>query len=145
MIEYNEGIRKENEAKQHLEAVYDYVQQTGQRDFCDYLVRKGTTDIFIEVKWVECRYKTAGIYIYWKQFWKLIAAKDFMLYILTSKGNFFISPEQVFDYAHVHFNKNNPHEKRILLTAMFSEGKFDLVVPTRCLNCNGTLMDYMRS
>jgi hypothetical protein len=145
MIEYNEGVRKENEAKQHLEAVYDYVRQTGQRDFYDYLVRKGTTDIFIEVKWVECRYKTAGIYINWKQFWKLIAAKDFMFYILTSKGNFFISPEQVFDYAHVHFNKNNPHEKCILLTAMFTDGKFALVAPTRCLNCNGTLTDYMRA
>ena len=146
MLEYNEGVKKENEAKAHLEEVYDYVLQTRQREFYDYLVKKGTTDIFIEIKWVECRYKTAGIYINWKQFKKLLDAKDFMLYILTSKGNFFISPMQVFTFAHVHYNRLNPNEKRILITARINPNKvFEIIEPTHCLNCDGKVIDYMKT
>ena len=144
MIEYNEGVKKENEAKAHLEQTYDYVKQTKYCEFFDYLVKKGTTKIFVEVKWVECRYKTAGVYINWKQFQKLLNAKDFMLYILTSKGNFFISPIQVYSFAHVHYNRLNPHEKRILITATINNEVFELVEPSHCLNCNGRLIDYMK-
>ena len=144
MREFNKGIAKENEAKKHLKEIYDYVKQTKHTEFYDYLVKKGTTKILIEVKWVECRYKTAGIYVRWNQIQKLLKAKDFMLYIITSKGNFFISPSQVYSFAHVHFNRMNPSEKSILITAKINNNNiFEIIEPTHCLNCNGRLFDYL--
>jgi len=144
MKEYNNGVKKENEAGNIFRGMFDYVEQTKHNKFYDYLVRKGTSNLLIEVKWVECRYKTAGIYLRWNQLMKLFHAKDFMLYILTSKGNFFISPPQLLEYAHIHFNKLNPNEKQVLITAQFDGKQFHITSPVRCLNCLGFLSDFIK-
>ena len=140
---FNNGIIKQKEAKGHLLKIYDFVESTKCLEFYDYLVKKGTIQTLIEVKWVNYRYKTISISIRWGQAKKLLKAKNFMLYIMTPKGNFFISPEQFYEYSHVHYNGANVHEKRIYLAAMLVDGEFQMTYPYRCPFCDGFSVDYI--
>jgi hypothetical protein len=140
----NNGHLAEDRAEVHLRDIYDFVQKSKYGTFFDFLVKKGTTDILIEVKWVECRYKSVNIYLKWKQAMRLFNAKDFLLYILTPKGNFFISPEKVLKYAHVHYNFLNPHEKNILIRATLADEQFVVMEPQKCLYCDGKLDIYLK-
>lgn len=141
MQEFNRGITKEREAGEYFNTIFDDVTKTKNGEFYDYLVSFGTTKLLVEVKWVECRYKTANIYLRWRQAMKLVLAKDFLLYITTSKGNFFITPEQVYDTAHVHSKPGNPKDYTIALNAVWDGKSFSVSGAHRCLNCEGKLSD----
>ena len=140
------GHIKEEEAKGELLELYDYVKKTKYQEYYDYLVKKGTTEILIEVKWVECRYKTATLYFRCNQLKKLLKAKDFLVYVKTTKGNFFISPSQIYKYAHVHYNQLNPTNCfSVCISAFFNGINFTVKEPEHCLLCSGKLIDWIKT
>ena len=142
---FNKGTDAELRAKKELEKVYWYVENTKYCEHYDYLVRMGITDIKIEVKYCEIKNETAYLNINWSQFIKLINGGEFMIYLMTNKGNGFLKAEDLIKKGHIHHNEINPHEKRFCWFIDIDNDKFVFKTASRCesLLCDGSIKVWL--
>lgn len=127
-----------------FKTLFDSVKRTEYNSFFDYLCKKGPYQFKIEVKYTNLTGKNNIGYIlfYEKRMIKLLSQSDFLLFITTKKGNIFVSPKQIYNYGHLHYNKLNPDTRRIVLKVCEKKGKIFLVHPKKCRNCLGILKDF---
>lgn len=138
-----EGNVSEREAKRIFEKMFDHVQKTKHTEFYDYLVNKGNINIRIEVKYRLIKHKSAHINMKLNRFKKFTNSEDFLFYFMTNKGNIFLTPEQIIEKGHVHYNEMNPHELSIFLRVKLDEqNQLNLVEPEMCRLCHGKIKEY---
>lgn len=142
----NKGIVKEKEAKEHLLKLYDIVKSTQHSEFYDYLCSKKKIDTLIEVKSYIIPYENGSGYIIFgeNQFNKLIKSGNFLVYFMTNKGNIFVSPEQIVNYGHVHYNKLNPSLISYIVRVKNTEDGLKVIEPTYCKFCKGKIKDIIK-
>ena len=147
MWEYNKGVIAENQAKDILKSIFSNVTRTKYGTFYDYLVKQGNLSIRIEVKYCEIKYQSVSMVLKWKQFWRLIESKEFLIYLMTNKGNIFISPKQLFNFAHVHHYQRNFDLKTIRLRVTIKNGKLKIIEPEKCNPslCEGTIKKWLKN
>jgi len=147
MWEFNKGITAENQAKDILRSTFSNVTRTKYGTFYDYLVKQGNLPIRIEVKYYEIKYRSVVIVLKWRQLWKLIKSKEFLIYLMTNKGNIFISPKQIFKLAHIHHHYLNPNLKTIKLKVTMEDGKLKVIEPNKCnpFLCDGTIKKWLKN
>ena len=133
------GLAKEKEAEQTFTEMFDTVQKSKHQDCYDFLSEIANEKIYIEVKWRKMTHKSTLFGIQTKQFNKLIALPKVLFYFMTSKGNIFASMDEVNKKAHLHHNKLNPTDERIVVRVAFRNRKVVLEEPDECQFCRGLL------
>ena len=143
----NRGIQKEQEAKEHIRHKFGFVKKhISPTDFYDYLTFIENQRYYIEVKYynIPKGNRSANIRIRYNQFINLINQKNFLIYVMTNKGNKFITKKKLFQFAHQHYNKLNPHEKNIIFNVK-EEGKLLRLSHLRkCKYCDGSITKWQR-
>lgn len=136
------GRNHELVARIHLAKYYSNLKKSKYKEFYDYLGTKDGRQIKIEVKYSYIQNKSAHLIIQPGQFNKLVASKDFVIYLRTNRGQLFIDPLGLLSHAHIHFNKLNPHEKSIVLR-IYDAGNGDLKLKEleNCQMCDGPVLN----
>lgn len=141
---FNNGHKAEIEAKEILKKLFDNVKKTKSNEFYDYLVKKGNLDIKIEVKYCPIPYKSGYIHFRWNQFKKLVSHGAFLVYFMTDKGNIFLTPRQIMENGHLHYNGKNPTELSVFIRVKINDqGKLKIIQPEHCKFCLGVLGKFI--
>ena len=142
---FNKGTDAEIRAEKHLERIYWCVENTKYGEYYDYLVKKGVTDIKIEVKYCEINVETAYLNIRWGQFMNLLKGGEFMIYLMTNRGNGFIKAEDLIKKGHVHHNEISPSLKRFCWFIGIEDENFVFMTASQCRSklCDGSIKVWL--
>ena len=133
----------EEEAEKRFVKLFDDVKRTEHSSFFDFLVKKGLMNFIIEVKKIYLgKSRTASLIIHEDQMIKLLAQKNFLLYVITEKGGAFFSPEQIYNFGHLHYNTLNPDMRKIYIKFQYEDNNLFMIPITKCRNCCGILKEF---
>ncbi len=135
------GRQKEKEAEEHIKNKFGSVKPHKRtNDFYDYLTYIENQKYYIEVKYVLLKGKnTSGnTRMSYNQFTKLMKQKNVLVYVMTNRGNKFISKRKLLLYTHQHYNYLNPTEKNFTFSVKEVNGKIKPVHLKYCQYCDGT-------
>lgn len=140
----NIGKLAEDEAKKTLEKLYDVVKETKHNEFYDFLVKLNDIETLIEVKYITMIHRSGHINIPFKRMIQFIKHGDFLIYYMSNKGNKFITPEEIYETGHVHYNELNPSELRILIRIKKTDDGLKVIEPEACRFCIGRIKDVIK-
>jgi len=140
----NNGNIAEDKTQATFEKLFNTVKQTKYTEFYNYLVSKGTLNIKIEVKYYDMKDKDfAYLYLKESQFKKLLKSENFLIYFMTNNGSIFVTPKQIFKFAHIHHHEFNKNVLNIIMKFKFINGNLFFTDLIRCKRCLGKIKDVI--
>ena len=140
----NQGHISQDVAFEELQQLYPNIQKMANTSFYDFKVPQSPLHLLIETKWCNCHFWSVDILLPWTQAHKLLEYKYYRLYIRTNRGHFFVTPETVFEYSHVHRMSWNHNVKYLLLKfTRDMDNNFEPNIKQQCTTCKGLLKDNL--
>jgi hypothetical protein len=137
---FNRGVEKENEAGDLLKNIFRNIRRSAYGEFYDYstIDLNGKTT-FIEVKWIPLKNRST-VTIKWNKIVRLFNAGNFLIYIMTPKGELLVTPDQLLSFAHIHYvGTNDTSSKKIIMGVSYQNNTITIDEPQYCRNCIGRL------